>query len=589
MDESSRVHTLLHVVQELTKIDHTALSEDGPTDLGPVLRRTVDLACEVTGAKYGALGVLTDDGSNPEGAGTLSHFVSSGISAAEQAAIGRPPQATGVLGKVVHEVKAVRVAELSAEPDFRGFPAGHPIMHSFLGMPLRAGKRVFGNLYLADKLDGEPFGEEDEGLLEALASVAGVVIDLTRQRQEADLRRATGESVRAINGQLLKGNDPATALSMVTASAVRVSGADQALIVALDALPPHQEGEPRPRDGEFQPALEVLAFTQESYDDDDHSPGEATRATKVLDRLRETVDRVATLGVGEHVPGPTSTTAPLLESQTGPPHTSVVPVPLNDDRQVVFIVAGWHCAPATGPTMTQDFVTLLAEQAGLVLDRIRSAENHDAMTKVGDRERIAHDLHDLVIQRIFAAGLTLQGAARLNTSPDVGERVERTISELDATIRDIRATIFALSPVSRGVSIEAQVSDLVRGYASILGFVPTVRFAATSARGTAETAHGALESVLDEDGRVALLMVLREALSNVARHALAGSVHVEVTADDQNITLVVTDDGVGVSGQAVQSGLRNVRLRAQQRGGSMDLTGHAPRGTVLRWQVPIRP
>ncbi len=536
-----RLRLLMSDVHELSNV------EDG--DLSAVLQRTVDLARALTGARYGALGVVAEQ--DPQ---HLSHFITSGMSPEERAQIGEAPAGLGVLGRVIQEPVGLRVDDLTREPDAVGFPPGHPIMRTFLGMPIRIGSHVFGNLYLTEKARGQPFDEQDEFGLEALASWAGVVIDVTRQRLEADLRRTTVEGLREINRLLLQEDDPSHALSMVTAQAVRVIGADAALIVTLGS--PHE------------PTPSVLAMS--IADEGPQTP----QIDQVLADLRSQTERGEQCPIVSHQAE--ADAKPLLRGQRGPRHTSTVSVRLRNRESVVFVVMGWRPLTAVSPAVTEDFVESLAQEIALVLDRVSAAANHDALMKVDDRERIAHDLHDLVIQRIYAAGLTLQGAARLRPEPQVLERIERTIGELDATIHDIRATIFALTPVGADSTAADQVRDLVSSYAQNLGFEPTVRFT------------GPINDALDVDRRVALLMVLREALSNVARHAHATSASIEVRVGSDRLVIAVTDDGVGLGTNVIESGLSNVRDRARERGGSLDLLAHTPSGTVLRWQVPLR-
>ncbi|MGB6020993.1 MAG: GAF domain-containing protein [Ornithinimicrobium sp.] len=536
-----RMRLLMSEVHDLSGV------EDG--DLSAVLQRTVDLARAVTGARYGALGVLAEHDPNH-----LSHFITSGMSASERDRIGEAPRGLGVLGRVIRDPVGLRLDDLTLEPDSVGFPPGHPVMRTFIGMPIRTGPHVFGNLYLTEKVEGVPFDAQDQLALEALASLAGVVIDVTRQRLEADLRKTTVEGLREINRLLLSEDDPTRALSLVTEQAVRVTGADTALIVAPGS------GDPSPR--------RVLAMTQSGEE------SQRAQVDRILAELGDEIEQVTSTQIGFH--GAELTTTSLLQGQRGPRHTSTVPVRLREGDVVVLVVVGWRAVAAVSPRVTEDFVESLAEEVGLVLDRVSAAANHDALMKVGDRERIAHDLHDLVIQRIFAAGLTLQGAARLRPEPAVLERIERTIGELDATIHDIRATIFALTPVNAGTSIGAQVRELVASYAQNLGFTPTVRFT------------GPVDEAVDVDRGVALLMVLREGLSNVARHAQATAATIEVQIEGERLVITVTDNGVGLPDQVHESGLRNVRTRALERGGALELLTHTPGGTVLRWQVPLR-
>lgn len=531
---SDHLQRLLSAVRELADIDDES-------DLGAVLQRTVEIACDMTGARYGAMGVLAEgDGT------TLSHFITHGMSAAERRRIGSPPAATGVLGRLVRDPVGVRVADVTSEDDAVGFPPGHPIMHTFLGAPVRTGSVVFGNLYLTEKAHGQEFTEHDEWLLQGLASLAGVVIDLVRRRLDADGQQAIVHTIRQLNRSLLTEDDPAALVPLVVDEAMRRTGASAVAVATVS--------------GVEDPHLDLIAAAGEAADQllEDLAP----RISRSLDDVRSM-----------HWSSGESTL--LVDRQAGPPHTSIVPIHLRDGSWAVMVVAGWRPEGIASPRHNEELIDSLGDQVGLVLDRVAADTNHDALTKVADRERIARDLHDLVIQRIFAAGLTLQGAARMRPQSEVLKRVEQTIDELDATIRDIRATIFALSPARAGAPLQAEIRELVTSYAQNLGFSPTV------------TCSPAVETAIDDDSRLTLLLVLREALSNVARHAQAASVEIAISLEAEHVVVVVTDDGVGLPAHVVESGLGNVRARARQRGGSMDLMAHTPRGTVLRWQVPL--
>ena len=194
---------------------------------------------------------------------------------------------------------------------------------------------------------------------------------------------------------------------------------------------------------------------------------------------------------------------------------------------------------------------------------------------VADRDRIARDLHDVVIQRLFATGLQLQGA-RAMADPAVRERMDQAVRDLDTTIRDIRGTIFELKHRSGDpVSVRHQASALVTEYAIVLGFAPTLRVL------------GPVDTLVDADIGAHLLVVLREALSNVARHADATSVLVEIEATPQRVGIRVSDDGRGLPTEREESGLRNVRQRATELGGAAELVDVQPHGTALSWHVPL--
>ncbi|MBO0689267.1 MAG: PAS domain S-box protein [Candidatus Dormibacteraeota bacterium] len=215
------------------------------------------------------------------------------------------------------------------------------------------------------------------------------------------------------------------------------------------------------------------------------------------------------------------------------------------------------------------------------LTRRSKAEADLAAARAGqevmaDRERIARDLHDLVIQRIFGAGLALHGAINLAPGPDVERRLEAVIHELDATVSEIRSTIFALSqPPGEGTGVRARLQQAVSAATSTLGFTPSLTF------------NGAVEAAVPYALQDSLLAVLREALANVARHAQASAVEVSLSTGDE-LVLRVVDDGTGLRPVGRRSGLRNLQQRAESRGGSCSVANGRRGGTELDWRVPLR-
>ena len=227
----------------------------------------------------------------------------------------------------------------------------------------------------------------------------------------------------------------------------------------------------------------------------------------------------------------------------------------------------------------EELVVGLAAAAGAAIDNARLHARVQELALVEDRSRIARDLHDTVIQRLFATGLSLQGAASLvRTDPGTAVvRVEAAVEDLDATVKEIRSAIFALE-VTRpaGPSVRARVLDLVREMAPVLECEPTVMF------------EGPVDAATAEDVAADLLATLREALSNVARHAGAGRVDVRLRARDGELALTVADDGIGPpgDGQPRGHGLANMTARAAARGGTLTLRPGAPGGSVLEWRIP---
>ncbi|HEY0642514.1 MAG TPA: histidine kinase, partial [Nocardioides sp.] len=222
----------------------------------------------------------------------------------------------------------------------------------------------------------------------------------------------------------------------------------------------------------------------------------------------------------------------------------------------------------------RDLFAGFADQVALSLDRTQALAERQELAVISDRERIARDLHDIVIQRLFATGLQLQGVAAMVGQGAVTERLDKSVSELDDTIKAIRGTIFELQD-RRGDSLRAAIRSLVKEYVPVLGFSPVVR------------TSGPVDTVVPPELGSQLLAVLREAISNVARHALADGAEVDVVVAGDQLELRVADDGVGLPGEVSESGLRNARRRADDLGGTLQISPVGERGTVLVWRVPL--
>lgn len=506
-----------------------AMSSD--LELGSVLERIVASACRLTGARYGALGVVGEDD-------RLTEFITHGLDAAEREAIGDPPHGRGILGLLIHHPTALRLPRLQDHTESFGFPPNHPPMTTFLGVPLLIRGTIFGNLYLTEKEGGEPFTEQDQRLVEALASAAGVVIQNARAYALSERQRAWLETTARLDESLRPGADVTEALRLVAVAARTTTGAlAVGMVHGADGAEPGlvcAEG----RDADELPALlerlsaQVVAASQ------------GLRPAPVLlprERLAVVV--------------------PLRAQLFGP---AVLVLVLDRGRQDAGL----------GHTELE-LVATFADQAGLALDRSRALADREQLAIVSDRDRIARDLHDLVIQRLFATGLQLQGVRGQVVSPVVAERLDAAVAELDTTIRDIRATIFALQHPG-GESLRSRLQALVREYSDVLGFLPSLRV-----DGPVDTAVPA--AVADQ-----LLAVLREGISNAARHARAGSVAVDVRADPVEVVLRIEDDGVGLPAHRDESGLANLRRRARDLGGSLGLEDRPGGGTVLEWRVPLQ-
>ena len=222
-----------------------------------------------------------------------------------------------------------------------------------------------------------------------------------------------------------------------------------------------------------------------------------------------------------------------------------------------------------------DLPASFAEQAALAMQVARGRDDQRRLAVFEDRDRIGRDLHDLVIQRLFAVGLGLQGAARMSDRPEMSARLERAVDDLDATIKDIRRAIFGLGALESSGDIQSEVTGLIDRAASTLKFRPSLSF------------EGPVRTLVSAEIAPHLLAVLGEALSNASRHADATAVDVVVSVGEE-VSLLVRDNGRGISGDAAESGLANIRHRAEQFGGTFTVDSELGAGTTLRWSVPRR-
>jgi signal transduction histidine kinase len=502
----------------------TAISSD--LDLRSVLSRIVEAATALTSARYGALGVVGPDGA-------LTEFVTTGVDEETQRLIGDLPHGRGILGLLVREPRAIRMHDLAAHPMSVGFPEHHPPMSTFLGVPVRIRGTVFGNLYLTEKADGGDFTDEDEQLVEALARTAGFVIDNARAYGVSERRRQFLEASAELSDALQPPIDLDRALQRIVTTAQAISGARATALLRLG------EG------------ARVIALTGDAEESDAVHAALDEVGSRVLERPAADVAQLAA--------GPFAAVAIPLRTHLG-------------DQGV--LVALHDPAVARQAVEELELLTSFADQAGLALDRAQAVSDRQELAVISDRERIARDLHDVVIQRLFATGLQLQGVSMLVTDPEVEQRLERAVSDLDLTIKDIRGTIFELQ--HRGsASLRQEVRTLVREYVPVLGFAPVVR------------TLGPVDSAVPPEVQVHLLAVLREAVSNVARHALADRAEVELEVRGHELVLTVVDDGGGVPPDRAESGLRNARRRADGLGGALELRPNDPTGTVFTWRVPL--
>ncbi|MEU9578403.1 sensor histidine kinase [Streptomyces chilikensis] len=534
-----RVHSLLDAV----------LAVGRELDLQQALRGIVEAAAVLVDARYAALGVIGPDGRR------LSAFHTVGVDEDGTSRIGAHPEGHGILGELIRDPRPLRLTRLSGHASSFGLPAHHPPMDSFLGVPIRVRDQVFGNLYLTEKRGGVQFDEDDEAVLSTLAVAAGVAIDNARLYEESRLRERWLRANAEVTHSLMSGTGRTEVLRLVADRAREITGAARALVavpvdggetlrveLATGADPERFHGaETRPGSGLLGTAFSSAApVTSEDVAHDE--------------RLATSAARVTGLG-------------PAVALPIGTGDTGV--------RGVVMLVR-----EAGDPVYTEketEPLRAFAAQAAIAMELADRRHDAERVAVLQDRDRIARDLHDLAIQRLFATGMTLQSAGRFIEHPRAADRVVRAVDDLDETIRIIRSTVLGLRPHTGGTpsGLRARVVRVAGRAAPVLGFAPAVRM-----QGLADT---------HVSPRIAdhVVAVLSEALTNVARHAHASRADVSLETDRRAVRLTVTDDGVGMSPGGRRSGVRNMAERAGQLGGTMELSTPEDGGTRLEWCVPL--
>lgn len=544
LEVQDRIEQIVEGRDRLDGLIDAILAITSGLKLDATLRAIVHTAAELVDARYGALGVRGYDH-------RLVEFVYEGIDEETRHLIGSLPEGRGVLGALIEEPKPIRLDDISRHPASVGFPLHHPPMRTFLGVPVRIRDEVFGNLYLTEKADGQPFSDDDEVLVQALAAAAGIAVDNARLFEESRTREAWIEATRDIGTQMLAGADPAMVFRLIAEEALTLmAGAATLVAVPLDDEAPACEVDDLvivEVAGEISPAVKqmTVAVSGTSIGGVFHD-----RTPRRFDRLDLAVD-------GPVEPGP------------------ALVLPLRAADTVAGVLVALRSADEQPFSDKQlDMMAAFADQAALAW-RLATAQRQMREVQIlTDRDRIARDLHDHVIQRLFAVGLTLQGAAPRARVPAVRESIYSSIDDLQEIIQEIRSAIFDLhAGPSRATGLRHRL-DKVIDQLAIPALHTTVQYTGPLS---------VVDTVLANHAEA----VLREAVSNAVRHANATSLAINVSVED-DVRVEVVDDGVGISGDITESGLRNLRQRADDAGGEFTVENMPTGGTLLRWSAPLR-
>jgi len=545
--------------------------------LSAVLRRIVEAARDVAGARFAALGVVGADG-------RLEEFVHSGMEDSSVAHIGHPPTGDGILGLLIEEPQPIRLRAITDDARSVGFPPGHPMMRAFLGVPVRCRGEVFGNLYLADRVDGTDFTEDDEELVVALAASAGVAIENARLYEESRRRQEWLRASAEISSDLLRPGLGSDVLVRIADAMLRLADAD---VVTLDfpevgAVP----GATGDAAGAYAVQLVVEVARGPGAKDlvGTAYPAERSLAGVAM-RERRAVVGPSSDRSSDRSSGPTSRAVALAAVGGRGPCGPAMACPLAGEAGVrgVVVMARKRGAPAFSRAEAE-MAEQLANHAAVALELADGRADEERIAVLEDRQRIARDLHDHVIQRIFATGLSLEAVRGRAVEPTVRDTLSRAVEDLDGTIRRIRSAIFELQvhPASRDA--RAVLLEVMASASAGLGFEPALRLDGPVAT--------ALEPALLHD----VTAVLREALTNVVKHSHCSAVDVRVAVSDDYVTVQVSDDGPLANGGSVdapgrprrrhESGLANLARRARARHGDCILTTNE-RVTVLTWTARL--
>ena len=548
-----RLNELLNEVQDrLAEMANTPRRLEGLLDavvavasgieLDSTLQRIVQAAADLVDARYGALGVLGEhDG--------LSEFVYVGVTHEQRERMGSLPEGKGLLGLLIRHPETIRLSDLGRHPSSVGFPPNHPPMRSFLGVPVRVRDVVFGNLYLAEKNNAAEFTADDEVVLEALAAAAGIAIDNARMYEQAQRRRRLLEASTEIRDELLAGTSPTETLDLVARRTRELLAADTVLL-----LTPATPG-----------AVDVVVRAAAGHVDESTVGTSVAATVPAVSEVygsgaaRVFSDTGQALGPGfAHAAFGGGVAVPLRTSAAGP---GGILVAVRAKGAVGF-------PPETVPVLAS-----FADQAALALVSADGQRARQRLELLADRERIAADLHDHVIQRLYASGLKLQGTLPHVADAPVRERLKDVVAQLDLTIKEIRTAIFDLhNDPDTTTSLRRRLLEAATDVIGEDGPALSVRLA-----GTVDTLV---------TGRVAdhAEAVVRESVTNAVRHADAASITVTAEAGEE-LVITVADDGNGMTEDVVLSGLANLERRADACGGSMTVVSDG--GVVVTWRVPL--
>jgi len=520
--------------------------------LDAVLQKVVEAARRLTGARYGALGVI-----DPTGA-YVERFITVGIDEETRKLIGDLPTGRGILGVLIREPVPLRLHDLSEDPRSIGFPPGHPPMHTFLGAPVALRGVAYGRIYLTEKEEGADFTQEDEDAVGMLASQAAVAIENARLYENATRWASQLESLNDIMNALVTEFDLGTLLQLVAEELRRMIGA-RAVTIAL----PHGAG-----------ARIEAASAEGAHDYVGLELPANSKTVRVLGRKRsERIDSVL------DDPEVDKDAARRLSLQTA------LYVPLVS-RDIAVGVIGVHDKLGPDPRFTHDDMRLaevFAARAAVAIE-LRQRVARDALQRVVtaqelERRRLARELHDETGQALTSILLGLRGIEDAGASEQSKQAVEAVRELVRSTLQDVRQLAVELRPkVLDDFGLVAALERLTASLSEQTGI--EVEFVQTISD----------EERLSSEIETALYRIVQESLTNVVKHARASKVSVVLTRKDDAVSVVVEDDGIGFEPARTREGglgLLGMRERVGLLGGDVRVESRPGAGTTFVAEVPL--
>ncbi len=545
--------------ERLAALHQASLELVQDISLESLLERIAVLACEQVEARYAAVGVLNDKGA-------LERFIPIGMSPKEIKKMPHPPVGKGLIGELMHHPDVIRIPDISADPRSAGFPAHHPPMHTLLGVPIRLGERQLGQIYLTEKIGGGEFSPADQQVIETLAAYAAVAISNARLYGELELR----------DKALIRRNEDLALLNSLAATLASTLDIDAILNSALNQVVDYLKVE----------AGEIFLKAE---------GGGAMNMVLHLGRDPHALWTRSQFTSGEGLVG--------LTAKTQQPRSLIIPEAGGDYISGDTLHSELHqitCFPMTArtgllgvlcvathtPRLLDEreiqFLNAISSWVGTAIENVRLNVQGRRLAVLEERERIGMDLHDGIIQSIYAVGLTLEHA-RLLINEDREQartRIDQAVADLNGTIRDIRSYILDLRPR------QLHEENLMEGLQRLVN-----EFRANSAVEVTLTGPAAGMDSLPYLNALALFHICQEAMANVAKHSHARHLNIYLWTTSERVLLEMTDDGRGFdttrANRNIGHGLANMRTRAQNAGGDVEITSEPGQGTTVLVWVPV--